>query len=83
VQRAFAGLQRAGLAPRVGAYRFCTNAAYCAGIAGIPTVGFGPAAEGDAHIADERLALGELLDAARGYAGIIASVLNSSERPVL
>ena len=24
------------------AYRFCTNAAYSAGVAGVPTVGFGP-----------------------------------------
>jgi putative selenium metabolism hydrolase len=75
VQRSLAGLQAAGLQPSVGAYRFCTNAAYSAGIVGIPTVGFGPASEGDAHVVDERLALADLLAAARGYQGIIEAVL--------
>lgn len=69
------GLNGVGLQPRVGAYRFCTNAAYSAGIAGVPTVGFGPAGEGDAHVVDERVSLAQLQAAARGYAGIIAAVL--------
>lgn len=73
VQKALIGLRRAGLDPKVGAYRFCTNAAYSAGIAGVPTVGFGPASEGDAHVLDERVALQVLVDAARGYAGIVRS----------
>ena len=70
-----AGLDRAGLQPSVGAYRFCTNAAYSAGIAGVPTIGFGPAEETDAHVIDERLAIADLLAAARGYQGIIEAVL--------
>jgi putative selenium metabolism hydrolase len=76
VARALAGLQSAGLRPTTGAYRFCTNAAYSAGIAHIPTVGFGPATEADAHVVDERLRLSELLAAARGYRGIIDAVLS-------
>jgi acetylornithine deacetylase/succinyl-diaminopimelate desuccinylase-like protein len=75
VGHALAGLQSAGLQPTTGAYRFCTNAAYSAGIARIPTVGFGPATEADAHVVDERLRLADLLAAARGYCGIIAVVL--------
>ena len=75
VARALAGLQSAGLRPTTGAYRFCTNAAYSAGIAGIPTVGFGPATEADAHVVDERLRLADLLAAAGGYRGLIAAVL--------
>jgi putative selenium metabolism hydrolase len=75
VQHALAGLQQVGLQPQVSAYRFCTNGAYSAGIAGVPTVGFGPATEGDAHVVDERLRLGDLFAAARGYYGIIHSVL--------
>ncbi|MBL8056529.1 MAG: YgeY family selenium metabolism-linked hydrolase [Anaerolineales bacterium] len=75
VQGALRGLRAAGLAPRLGAYRFCTNAAYSAGRAGVPTVGFGPAAEGDAHVVDERLAVADLLAAARGYRGIVEAVL--------
>ena len=76
VQHALAGLRAAGLDPLIRSYRFCTNGAYSAGHAGIPTVGFGPAAEGDAHVVDERLSLAELTAAARGYRGIIESVLS-------
>lgn len=75
VQSALAGLRAAGLTPRIGAYRFCTNAAHSAGAAGVPTVGFGPASEGDAHVVDERLAINDLLAAARGYQGIIEATL--------
>jgi acetylornithine deacetylase/succinyl-diaminopimelate desuccinylase-like protein len=74
-QAALAGLRAAGLKPGLRAYRFCTNAAYSAGLAGVPTLGFGPAAEGDAHVVDERLALAELHRAAAGYLGIISAVL--------
>lgn len=75
VESASRGLQAAGLAPRLGAYRFCTNAAYSAGVAGVPTVGFGPGSEGDAHVVDERLELRALIAAARGYRGIIEAML--------
>jgi putative selenium metabolism hydrolase len=74
VQSALRGLQSAGLNPQVGAYRFCTNAAYCAGVAGIPTVGFGIGREEDAHIVDESIAVADLLAAAMGYQGIIRAV---------
>ena len=45
VNRSLKGLTQSGLEPEIGAYRFCTNAAYSAGVAGVPTVGFGPAKE--------------------------------------
>lgn len=73
VQAARHGLESAGLKPRIGAYRFCTNATYCAGVAGIPTVGFGIGREQDAHTVDESIAVADLLTAARGYQGIIGS----------
>ena len=66
---------KVGLSPETRAYQFCTNAAYSAGVAGVPTVGFGPARERDAHVVDERLPLAELEAAARGYQGIIRAVL--------
>ena len=75
VQAALSGLRTAGLDPQIRAYRFCTNGASSAGVLGIPTVGFGPAAEADAHVVDERLAIVELLAAARGYQEIVAAVL--------
>jgi putative selenium metabolism hydrolase len=75
VARALRGLAGAGLSPEISAYRFCTNAAHSAGVAGVPTVGFGPALETDAHMVDERLKLEDLKAAARGYGGIIEAVL--------
>ena len=75
IQSALAGLRAVGLTPALRAYRFCTNAAYSAGLAGVPTIGFGPAAEGDAHVVDERLELAALHQAAQGYLGIIQAVL--------
>jgi putative selenium metabolism hydrolase len=79
VQRALRGLRSAGLTPQFGAYRFCTNAAYSAGVAGVPTIGFGPAAEGDAHVVDERIALGDLQRAAQGYRSLIAAICSAPE----
>ncbi len=75
VQMALKGLRASGLEPQISAYRFCTNAAYSIGTAGVPTIGFGPGAEGDAHVVDEQLSLDELAKTARGYKGIIESVL--------
>lgn len=74
VQSALRGLQSTGLNPQIGAYRFCTNAAYSAGVAGIPTIGFGIGREEDAHIVDESIAVADLVTAAKGYQGIIDSV---------
>ncbi|MFN8495213.1 MAG: YgeY family selenium metabolism-linked hydrolase [Caldilineaceae bacterium] len=75
VQRALQGVTRSGLSPKLGAYRFCTNAAYSAGVAQVPTIGFGPARESDAHVVDEHLRLSDLRAAAYGYLGIIEAVL--------
>jgi len=75
VQTALKGLHNAGLSPQLSAYRFCTNAAYSMGQAGVPTIGFGPGTEADAHVVDERLSLEALERAAEGYRGIIQAVL--------
>ena len=75
VMKALKGLRSSGLDPKIGAYLFCTNGAYCAGVSGIPTVGFGPAAEGDAHTVDEHIQIKELEAAARGYKGIVENTL--------
>jgi putative selenium metabolism hydrolase len=75
VQKVLSGLRAAGLDPDTRAYRFCTNAAYSIGEAGVPTIGFGPCAEGDAHVVDEKIRLEDLEKAALGYKGIIEAVL--------
>lgn len=74
IQAALRGLSAAGLPPETGAYRFCTNGAYSAGVAGIPTLGFGPGSEEDAHVADESLSLQALQAAARGYQALIEQI---------
>ena len=75
VQGALAGLGAIGLNPQLGAYRFCTNAAYSAGIAGVPTVGFGPGTEAGAHVVDECVYVDDLIAAARGYQAIAYAML--------
>lgn len=75
VQNALNGLRTSGLDPKMIAYRFCTNAAYSIGEADIPTIGFGPGGEGDAHVVDEKINLTDLEKAAKGYKGIIEAVL--------
>jgi len=77
VQAALKGLRESGLNPRLSAYRFCTNAAYSMGQAGVPTIGFGPGTEADAHVVDERLSLESLEKVTSGYAGIIQAVLGA------
>ena len=77
VQAALRGLRESGLDPQLSAYRFCTNAAYSIGQAGVPTIGFGPGTEADAHVVDERLSLDALEKTASGYAGIIHAVLGT------
>lgn len=74
IRTAQEALATVNLPGETGAYRFCTNAAYSAGMAAIPTLGFGPGREEDAHTTDECLPLSELQDAARGYQALIEKI---------
>lgn len=75
VQLALHALAGAGLATTTTAYRFCTNAAYSAGVAGVPTIGYGPATEADAHVINERLKIDDLVAVTTGYGAMIEAVL--------
>lgn len=75
VVAAWEAVRSVGIPAQLTAYRFCTNAAYSAGVAGIPTVGFGPGQEGDAHQVDESISVQELIQAARGYQALAQRVL--------
>ena len=77
VRKAATGLESAGLPVTFGSYNFCTNGAYSAGQAGVPTIGFGPSPEILAHIVDEYVEVEKLVKTARGYQGIIEAVLGS------
>jgi len=57
-----------GTEPAVGVWRFSTDGAYSAGVAGIPTLGFGPQEEKYVHTAQDQVDLGKLRKAAAWYA---------------
>ena len=79
VQNAITALRITKLETQIRAFRFCTNAAYTAGIARIPTIGYGLGKESDAHTVDESISLDELIMASEGYRDIIETVLKPSE----
>jgi putative selenium metabolism hydrolase len=79
VQTALAGLRSAGLDPRVTRYSFCTNGSHYAGEAGIATIGFGPSREDLAHTIDEYIEIDQLLQATRGYYGILQALFQKGE----
>ncbi|MGM0380942.1 MAG: YgeY family selenium metabolism-linked hydrolase, partial [bacterium] len=58
-----------GESPTVTKWTFSTNGVTIAGRHGIPCLGFGPGEEQYAHAADERIAISDLVEAARFYAG--------------
>lgn len=67
VRAGLAALEHAGLVPRLTHYAFCTNGSESAGRRGIPTVGFGPGEESEAHRIDESVEIAHLRAAASGY----------------
>ncbi len=75
VARAVAGLGEAGLDAVVTHYRFCTNGSATAGRLGIPTIGYGPGHEDQAHKVDEHIDLDDLRLGARGYVAILTALL--------
>jgi putative selenium metabolism hydrolase len=75
VQGALQGLKSLGLGPVLTKYSFCTNGSYSAGIARIPTIGFGPGREDGAHVVNENIEIDQLLAAACGYQSIAAVLL--------
>ncbi|MDR1708103.1 MAG: YgeY family selenium metabolism-linked hydrolase [Candidatus Accumulibacter sp.] len=74
VQRALAALREAGLDPKISRYSFCTNGSHYAGEKGIPTLGFGPSCESQAHTVDEYIELEELYQAVAGYTALCSLV---------
>jgi putative selenium metabolism hydrolase len=68
-------LSTAGLSATPTHYSFCTNGSYLAGVAGIPTIGFGVGLEHIAHQADEYVTLDSLRKGARGFAAIAAQLV--------
>jgi acetylornithine deacetylase/succinyl-diaminopimelate desuccinylase-like protein len=67
VEAGIAALTQAGLLPILSHYAFCTNGSESAGRRGIPTIGFGPGDEAEAHRIDESLEISHLFAAITGY----------------
>lgn len=67
VQAGIAALTQAGLLPILSHYSFCTNGSESAGRRGIPTIGFGPGDEAEAHRIDESLEISHLHASVTGY----------------
>ncbi len=62
------GKQLTGGAPKVDKWTFSTNGVGSMGACGVPTLGYGPGDEVDAHTAGERVAIEHLVKAAQFYA---------------
>jgi len=57
-----------GEPPGLDVWQFSTNASYSAGVAGIPSLGFGPMEEQYVHTAQDQVDVAKLLKAAMFYA---------------
>ncbi len=66
-----------GYRPRLGRWAFSTDGTYTAGVADIPTIGFGPGEERHAHTQDEQVRLNDVVDAARVYARLAVDLLGT------
>jgi len=63
-----------GYTPHLSRWEFSTDGVYSAGVAGIPTVGFGPGEERHAHTVDEQVRLQDLAAAAAVYTALSVRV---------
>ena len=78
VKSALKGAAKAlGSRPKLVPWRFSTDGAYTMGVAGIPTVGFGPGEEKLAHTADEHIRVVDVLKAAEAYAYMAVEILGT------
>jgi len=68
IQAAVENSRRLNLDTNTGKWNFSTNGAYWAGVAGIPSVGFGPGEEEVVHTVDEHIRVEDVLLAAQWYA---------------
>lgn len=58
-------------------WNFCTNGSYTAGEAGIPTVGFGPGVEEEAHSAEEKIEIDSVKKAVEFFSALPEYISNA------
>jgi putative selenium metabolism hydrolase len=79
VQTATRAIKRAlGSRPTISQWGFSTDGVYTMGVAGIPTIGFGPGEEKFAHAADEQIRVEDVFKAAPAYAQLALDILGSA-----
>lgn len=78
VQQALRALHHTGIPAKISSYQSCTSGSYSAGVAKIPTIGFGPSEENLAHVVNEFIEIEQLIKAAEGYYAIAKTFANSS-----
>lgn len=76
IEKAVTALQSTGLSPSLSTYKFCTNGSASCGVLQIPTLGFGPCAEWQAHVVDEYIEISQLHSAVVGYHALIKALAN-------
>jgi putative selenium metabolism hydrolase len=69
--------QTLGYKPRVGKWDFSTDGVYTMGVAGIPTVGFGPGEERYLHTVNDQVRLADVVKAAQVYAQLAVEVISA------
>jgi putative selenium metabolism hydrolase len=70
-----------GYRPQIGQWGFSTDGVYSMGIAGIPTLGFGPGEERYTHTVDEQIRLTDVYQAAQVYARLAVELLGTAYSP--
>ncbi len=76
LRRAVASVEAVlGYAPRLGRWEFSTDGVYTMGVAGIPTIGFGPGEERYSHTIEDQVRLADVHAAARVYARLALEML--------
>jgi putative selenium metabolism hydrolase len=69
--------QTLGHRPRLERWAFSTDGVYTMGVAGIPTIGFGPGEEKNAHTVDDQVKVDDLVAAAQVYAALAVQMIGT------
>lgn len=71
IQRVIEVLEKDKLYHGTSAYSFCTNGSASAGELDIPTIGYGPGDETQAHTVNEHIDVAELMEGCQGYLALM------------
>lgn len=78
VQAMLQAARSVGLRPNITCWPYATEGAYTAGVARIPTVGFGPGDPGLSHRSNEHVDVNQVYAAANAYAALAGKLLGAT-----